>query len=127
MRSKLKALMAATAIGAIPIGVQPAQAQVYYTINGQPAAPAIALMMAQRRLVPRANWYDARTGNWGRMGSAYPIGNIPNGRAWSSYSGSVLAGFLRLLRLSSAAKKFPLLQRKKIPEKPMANLCCRIF
>ena len=54
MRSKLKALMAATAIGAIPIGVQPAQAQVYYTINGQPAAPAIALMMAQRRLVPRA-------------------------------------------------------------------------
>jgi hypothetical protein len=87
MRGKLKALMAATAIAAIPIGVQPTQAQVYYTINGQPAAPGITWMMAQRGLAPGAYWYDARTGNWGRVGSAYPMGNIPNGQAWSSYSG----------------------------------------
>jgi hypothetical protein len=64
MRGKLKALMAATAIAVSPIGVQPTHAQVYYTINGQPAAPAIALPMAQRRLAPGAYWYDARTGNW---------------------------------------------------------------
>jgi len=64
MRGKLKALMAATAIVAIPIGGQPTQAQIYYTINGQPAAPAVTQMMAQRGLAPGAYWYDAETGNW---------------------------------------------------------------
>jgi hypothetical protein len=91
MRGKLKALMAASAIAAVPIGVQPAQAQVY-TINGQPAAPAITLRMAQSGLAPGAYWYDARTGNWGRVGNLRPMGNIPNGRAWSSYSGSAGMG-----------------------------------
>jgi hypothetical protein len=81
MRSKLKALMIAPAIAAIPVGVQPPQAQVYYTINGQPAAPAMTLMMAQKGLAPGAYWYDARTGNWGRMGSVYLMGNNPNGAA----------------------------------------------
>jgi hypothetical protein len=81
MRSKLKALMIAPRYrgysywGAVP------QAQVYYTINGQPAAPAMTLMMAQKGLAPGAYWYDARTGNWGRMGSVYLMGNNPNGGA----------------------------------------------
>jgi hypothetical protein len=56
MRSKLKALMIAPRYrgysywGAVP------QAQVYYTINGQPAAPAMTLMMAQKGLAPGAYW-----------------------------------------------------------------------
>jgi hypothetical protein len=89
---KLKALVAAIAIAGISIGVQSTQAQVYYTINGQPAAPGMQQMMAQSGLAPGAYWYDPRTGNWGRMGSAYPMGNIPNGRAWSSYSGAAGVG-----------------------------------
>jgi hypothetical protein len=86
MYGKLKALLAATTIAAIPVGMQPAQAQVYYTINGQPAAPNMALLMARSGLAPGAYWYDPSTGNWGRIGSAYPMGSIPNGRAWNSYS-----------------------------------------
>ena len=42
MYGKLKALLAAGAIAAIAAGVQPAKAQVYYTINGQAAAPDMA-------------------------------------------------------------------------------------
>jgi hypothetical protein len=83
MCDKLIALVAATAIAVIPVGVRPAQAQVGYTINGQPAAPAVALMMAQSGLPTGPYWYDPQTGNWGQMGSAYPMGNIPTGRPWS--------------------------------------------
>jgi hypothetical protein len=95
MLSKLKALMIATAIAAIPIGMQPPQAQVYYTINGQPAAPATTLMMAQKGLAPGAYWYDARTGNWGRMGSVYLTGNNLNGGARKEQTNATLPEFFR--------------------------------
>lgn len=51
------------------------RAQIYYTINGQPASPGLSYMLAARGL-PFGNYWLRQNGDWGVIGSFYPIGNI---------------------------------------------------
>jgi hypothetical protein len=88
-RSALSRWVAAATVAALlSATVVCAEAQVYYTINGQPVSQAMAQYMAANGLLPGAYWYDPRSGNWGVVGSARPRGNIAGaGRRapWSHY------------------------------------------
>jgi len=69
---KFLVIAVVAALSILPNG---ASAQVYYTINGQVAPPDIAYSMAAKGLPP-GNYWLAQNGNWGVVGSAYPLGNI---------------------------------------------------
>jgi hypothetical protein len=69
-------LVAALALIAALTSVNPsAEAQVYYTINGQPASPFAARYMAANGLPPGHYWLNA-WGYWGVAGNPIPLGNI---------------------------------------------------
>ena len=53
----------------------PVSAQVYYTVNGMPAAPNVAVYMASNGLPPGHYWLNAQ-GYWGIVGNPIPYGNI---------------------------------------------------
>jgi len=75
---------AAVAIG-LAASSQTINAQSYdYTINGQPAAPAVAQYMANNGLSPGDYWLDAQ-GYWGAAGNPNPYGNIYAGTYFSRY------------------------------------------
>jgi hypothetical protein len=78
MRGKLTALMAATTIAAIPVGVQP-QAQFYYS------DPPTNYGGQMGNAAPGGYWYAPQMGNFGAMGSGYPTGNA-NGQYWNYWS-----------------------------------------
>jgi hypothetical protein len=69
---KYVAIVAAAILTTAP---NPANAQVYYTINGQAAPANIAYSMAAMGMPP-GNYWLAQNGNRGVVGSAYPLGNI---------------------------------------------------
>jgi hypothetical protein len=52
-----------------------ATAEVYYTINGQPAPYNVAMYMAANNLPPGNYWLNQQ-GWWGIVGNPQPLGNI---------------------------------------------------
>jgi hypothetical protein len=76
----MRALERLAAAGAVAVvlafAAQPAAAQVYYTINGQPAPPNVAYYMASNGLPFGNYWLDQRSGYWGVVGNPNPVGNI---------------------------------------------------
>ena len=78
-------LCAAAAIGIAALSV-PSMADVYYTINGQPAPYEWQVYMASNGLVPGHYWLT-EDGYWGVMGNSRPLGNIYSGTYFSG-SGS---------------------------------------
>ena len=83
-------LMKFAAISALACGLAlasvAADAQVYYTINGQPVTYEVQRYMALNGLPPGHYWLD-RDGYWGVVGESRPLGNIHSGTYFSG-SGS---------------------------------------
>jgi hypothetical protein len=73
-RLKSVAIGLALAAGIAAIGL-PGAAQVFYTINGQPAPPHVARSMAQHGL-PAGHYWLTPDGYWGRIGDPRPLGKI---------------------------------------------------
>jgi hypothetical protein len=75
-RSPAMAKLAAVAVAAfLAIAPNAARAQVFYTVNGQPAPPNLSQFMAANGL-PFGNYWLHQNGDWGVVGSMYPLGNI---------------------------------------------------
>ncbi|HTO82252.1 MAG TPA: hypothetical protein VMQ73_08455 [Methylomirabilota bacterium] len=78
-------IIGAAIIAGLAAASLPADAQgYYYTINGVPAAPAVAVYMASKGLPPGNYWLDAQ-GYWGVMGNTQPLGNVNSGTYFSRY------------------------------------------
>lgn len=76
----LKAFAATLALalalaGPLALHPAPAEAQVYYTINGQPASAQVQLYLAQNGLPPGHYWLNTQ-GYWGVVGNPNPLGNV---------------------------------------------------
>jgi hypothetical protein len=71
---RAKSLVLLTGL-AIAAAAPVANAQNWYFINGQPAPPSTAQMMAARGL-PFGYYWLQSNGNWGMVGSQYVMGNI---------------------------------------------------
>jgi hypothetical protein len=82
---KCLTLCAAAAIGIAALSV-PSMAEMYYTINGQPAPYEWQVYMASNGLQP-GNYWLTEDGYWGVMGNSKPGGNIFSGTYFSG-SGS---------------------------------------
>ena len=73
-------LFAVALAGVVLLPERPAGAQVFYTVNGVPASPAVTMYMARNGLPPGAYWLN-QLGYWGVAGNPMPMGNIYAGRA----------------------------------------------
>ena len=68
-------LPAVAVVAFLAIAPYAARAQVYYTINGQPAPPNVTYFLASHGL-PFGNYWLNQNGDWGVVGSMIPLGNI---------------------------------------------------